>query len=128
MVRSVARERRMKYAVLLVLLVVALLVLRRWGRSQEAITDSFRMPVDDAFALHEPNQTVVVGVVSEGEVRPGDRLVLRAGGAARPVTVEALEADHRPLRVARSGEPVAIKLAGAVKAQVPPGAVLESEE
>jgi selenocysteine-specific translation elongation factor len=122
------QEKPMKYAVLLVLLVVALLVLRRWGRSQEVITDSFRMPVDDAFALREPNQTVVVGVVSEGEVRPGDRLVLRAGGAARPVTVEALEADHRPLRVARAGDRVAVKVVGAGKAEVPPGAVLEAEE
>ncbi|HKB05392.1 MAG TPA: EF-Tu/IF-2/RF-3 family GTPase [Gemmataceae bacterium] len=118
----------MKYAVLLVLLVVAFLVLRRWGRSLQAITDSFRLPVDEALALPEPNQTVVVGVVSEGEVRPGDRLMLRTGGATRTVTVESVEADHRPLPVARAGDRVSVKLVGAVKSQVPSGAVLESEE
>jgi translation elongation factor EF-1alpha len=118
----------MKYAVLLVLLVVALLVLRRWGRSQEAITDPFRMPVDDTFEIGQPDQAVVVGVVSEGEIRPGDRLVLRAGTAIRPVTVEALEADHRPLQIARAGDRVAVRVVGAGKAQVPPGAVLESDQ
>ena len=118
----------MKYAIILALLAVGLFILLRRWRSQEAVTDGYQMPVDDAFALPEPDKAVVVGVVSEGEVRPGDRLVLRAGGATRPVTVEALEADHRPLRVARAGDRVAVKVIGAGKAQVPPGAVLGSDE
>jgi translation elongation factor EF-1alpha len=118
----------MKYALLLVLLVVGLFIWRRLARSSEAVTHSFRMPVDDAFAAGPPDQAVIVGVVSDGEIRPGDRLVLRAGGAARTVTVESLEADHQPLKVARTGDRVAVKVIGAGKAQVPPGAVLESED
>jgi len=118
----------MKYAIILALLAIGLFVLLRRWRSPDAMTDVFRMPVDDAFALPQPDKTVVVGVVSEGEVRPGARLVLRAGGAARPVTVEGLEAHHRPLRVARAGDRVAVMVAGAGKADVSPGAVLESDE
>ena len=86
------------------------------------------MPIDDAFALKVPGKVVVVGVVAEGEVRPGARLVLRTTAAELPVTVEALEAHHRALQVARRGEPVGIMLAGASKEQVGPGAVLVSTE
>jgi selenocysteine-specific translation elongation factor len=118
----------MKYALLLALLAVGLFIWLRWGRSQEAIAGFFRMSIEDAFALPQADKAVVVGVVFEGKVRPGDRLVLRSGGAARPVTVEALEAHQRPLRVARAGDRVAIMVVGAGKADVSPGAVLESDE
>jgi selenocysteine-specific translation elongation factor len=84
------------------------------------------MPVDDAFALKVLGKVVVVGVVADGEVRPGDRLVLRASAAEVPVTVEALEAHHRPLQVARRGDRVGVMLVGADKAQVGHGAVLAS--
>ena len=63
-----------------------------WFRGKGQPAAPFRMPVDDAFALKVPGKVVVVGVVAEGEVRPGARLVLRAAAAELPVTVEALEA------------------------------------
>jgi selenocysteine-specific translation elongation factor len=86
------------------------------------------MPVDDAFALTVPGRMVVVGVVADGEVRPGDRLILRTAGALLPVTVEALEAHHKPLKAARRGEQVGIMLVGADIAQLRHGAVLVSAE
>lgn len=61
------------------------------------------MPVDDAFALRVPDKVVVVGVMADGEVRSGDRLLLRTATAEWPVIVESLEAYHQPIRVARRG-------------------------
>ena len=86
----------------------------------------FRMPIDDAFALKVPGKVVVVGVVADGEVRPGARLVLRTAAAELPVTVEALEAFNKPLEAARRGERVGIMLVGATKEQVGSEAVLVS--
>jgi selenocysteine-specific elongation factor len=99
-----------------------------WFRGKGQSAPPFRMPVDDAFALKVSCKLVVVGVVAAGEVRPGARLVLRAAGAELPVTVEALEAYHRPLRVARRGDRVGVMLIGVEKEQVGPGAVLASAE
>ena len=99
-----------------------------WFRGAARPAAPFRMPVDDAFALKVPGKVVVVGVVADGEVRPGDRLVLRAAGAEVPVTVEALEAHHQPVRAARRGDRVGVMLIGADKAQVGHGAVLASAE
>ena len=89
-------------------------------------TAPFRMPIDDAFALQVPGKVVVVGVVADGEVRVGARLLLRTATAKLPVTVEALEGHDRPLQAAGRGERVGIMLDGASKEQVGPGAVLVS--
>lgn len=121
----------MKYAavgaVALVLIgVVAWLWRGRLGEQGRASSMSFYLPVDEAFALKQPGKVVVVGVVAEGEVRPGVRLVLRSVAGDRQVTVEALEAFGQPLQVARQGDRVGLILLGASKEQVGPGAVLLS--
>jgi selenocysteine-specific elongation factor len=84
------------------------------------------MLIDEVFALNQPGKVVVVGVVADGEVKPGERLSLRATGDDVRVTVEAIEANHKPLQVASRGDRVGIMLAGAEKAQVGHGAVLAS--
>ena len=99
-----------------------------WFRGAARSRAPFRMRVNDAFALKVPGKVVVVGIVADGEVRPGDRLVLRTAAAEAPVTVEALEANHKLLRAARRGDQVGIMLVGADKVQVGPGAVLASAD
>lgn len=99
-----------------------------WFRGAARPTAPFRMPIDDVFALKMPGKVVVVGVVADGEVRPGDRLVLRAAAAEVPVRVEALEAYHQPIQAARCGDRVGVMLVGVDKAQVGHGAVLASAE
>jgi selenocysteine-specific translation elongation factor len=82
--------------------------------------------VDDAFALKQAGKVVVVGVVAEGEVRPGAQLLLRAGAGELQVTAEALEASHLPLHVARQGDRIGILLVGATKEQITAGTILVS--
>lgn len=113
-------------AVVLVL-AAALLWRNRPGERPSGSSTQLRMPVDDAFGLKEPGKVVVVGVVAEGEVRPGARVILRTGATKLPVTVEALEAYHKPLRVARQGDRVGIMVVGASKDDVGAGAVLVSK-
>lgn len=90
-----------------------------WFRGTAGSTVRFRMPVDDAFAIEGSGKVIVVGVVTDGEVRPGDRLVLRTPVATVPVTVKALEAYSEPLQVAQRvqvahrGDRVGIMLVGA---------------
>jgi selenocysteine-specific translation elongation factor len=99
-----------------------------WFQGRARAQGPFRMPVDGVFALKTPGKVVVVGVVADGEVRRGDRLVLRAGEASVPVAVEALEAHHKPVQSARRGDQVGVLLAGVDKAQVGDNAVLLSAE
>ena len=99
-----------------------------WCRGKETSTAPFRMPVDDAFGLTVPNKVVVVGVVAEGELRPGIDLLLQTESHELTVTAEALEANHRRLKLARQGDRVGVMLAGAVKEQVAAGAFLVSVE
>jgi selenocysteine-specific translation elongation factor len=99
-----------------------------WFRGAARAAEPFRMPVDDAFALKVPGKVVVVGVVADDEVRPGDRLVLRTTAAEVPVTVEALETHHKPLRAARRDDRIGVMLVGVDKAQVEHGAMLASAD
>jgi len=121
----------MKYAavpaVAIILIgVVAWLWRGRLGEQRGALLMSFCLPVDEAFALKQPGKVVVVGVITEGEIRPGVRLVLRSGANERQVTVEALQAFGRPLQVARQGDRIGVMLFGASKEQIGPGSVLLS--
>ena len=78
-----------------------------WFRGRERKATPFLMSVEDAFEIQMPGKAVVVGVVAQGEVRPGAYLVLRRSAAeALPVIVEALEAHCRPVKVARRGDRV----------------------
>jgi len=70
------------------------------------------MPIDDKFSLTVPNKVVVVGIVEEGQVRPGDRLILRTESKNLLATVEGLEAFSRRIMTAREGDRVAVLLVG----------------
>ncbi len=88
----------------------------------------FRMTVDDAFALKEQGSVVVVGVVSEGEVRPGDVLSVQTAHAQLRVVVKALEAFHKPVKRGKAGDRIGIMLTGANKEQISSGDLLVSAE
>lgn len=96
-------------------------------RSPHNSSHPFRMPIDDAFALKLPGKVVVVGVIAEGEVRPGDHLTIQCPYSRINVQVEGLEAYHKPLRVAKRGDRVGLMLIGATKEQICSGAVLVKE-
>ena len=78
---------------------------------------------DSSFALTIPNKVVVVGIVAEGLVRPGMKLVVnrRDSESEIPVSVYGLEEGRTPLRYAKAGDRVAIILTGATKDDVGPG-------
>ena len=90
----------------------------QWMHSQpnepSAASVSFRMPIDDAFALKVPGKVVVVGKIAEGEVRPGDRLKIKHGNEEIAVEVEALEAFGAPVSVGRTGSNIGIMLIGEI--------------
>jgi selenocysteine-specific translation elongation factor len=117
----------MKYTglALLVVLVVIPVVVVIWKMMSVSIAASsrsspFRMTIDDVFALKKPGSVIVVGVVSEGEVKPGDSLCVKTGSGQIQVRVEALEAHDKPLDRATAGDRVGIMLAGASKEQISP--------
>lgn len=85
------------------------------------------MTIDDVFAVILAGRVVVVGVISEGEVRPGDTLLVETRSGGIQVTVEALEAYHRPLRSANAGDRVGIMLSGINKEQIPANDLLLRE-
>ena len=119
----------MRYAGLTVLLIVLaiLAVVVVWRFKNVKATkpsDPFRMTIDDVFALKIPGTVVVVGVISEGEVKPGDTLYVETDSGQFPVTVEGLEAYHKPLRSANSGNRVGIMLKGLNKEQISPNDLL----
>ncbi len=122
----------MRYAPYVVMAIVVIgvgaWVCWQWMRSQPAplgpASTSFRMPIDDAFALKIPGNVVVVGKIAEGEVRPGDRLKIKQGNDEIAVEVEALEAFGSPVSVGRSGSNIGVMLVGASKEQIASGATL----
>ncbi len=85
---------------------------------------AFRMPIEDAFALKVPGKVVVVGKIAEGEVRPGDRLKIKAENEEISVEVEAVEAFGERIAVGSRDKHVGIMLIGATKEQIVKGAVL----
>jgi len=88
----------------------------------------FSMPIDDAFALKEKGKVVVVGVIDTGKIYPGDALLVKTEDQVIPVTVEALEAFHKPLQSANAGERVGIMLHGVDKEEVKLPATLTDQE
>lgn len=88
----------------------------------------FRMIIDDVFALKTEGSVVVVGVVSDGEVMPGDALLLESGSNQLIVDVEGLETFHKPIERAKKGDRIGILLRGLDKDQVSPGGLLISSD
>jgi elongation factor Tu len=86
------------------------------------------MPIDDVFALKAHGKVVVVGVIEEGAIRPGDSLTIQSGEYSIPVLVESLEAYHKPLNSAKAGDRVGILLHGIDKDKVVLPANLVSTE
>ena len=75
-----------------------------------ASAETFRLPVDRAFALRGSG-LVVTGTVAAGSVASDAQLVLGASG--KPVRVRGLRVQDAPAEVARPGDRAAINLAGA---------------
>jgi selenocysteine-specific translation elongation factor len=122
----------MKYApyALVTIVVIAIGAWVCWQRMRSqpaqpaAVSASFRMPIDDAFALKVPGKVVVVGKIEEGEVRPGDHLKIKNANDEILVEVEALEAFGAPVAIGRTGSNIGIMLIGATKEQIVAGAIL----
>ena len=84
---------------------------------------SFTFTVQHVFYIKPPiNRVMLVGVVDQGTVRPGDAVVMQASGKAIRATVEAIER----LRVgqipsAGTGDQVALRFANVPADQVKAG-------
>lgn len=105
-------------AVLAVGAIIAWALLRSRQGGQTSWDVAFSMPIDDVFALETRGKVVVVGVIATGEVLPGDTALVMVGESGIPVTVEGLEAFHKPLKSAKAGDRVGIMLQGVDKEQV----------
>ena len=68
----------------------------------------FRLAVDRSFSIAGAG-TVVTGIVLDGRVRPGDRLLVSPAG--HPVRVRRLHAQGRPAQEGRAGQRCALNLA-----------------
>jgi translation elongation factor EF-Tu-like GTPase len=117
----------MKYiAVVIVVLVLIAAISWLYAKLSAKTSAPIKMPIDDVFALKGGGKIVVVGVVEEGRIEPGQHLVVRAGTTTLAVVVVALEAFHKPLRIATKGDRVGVMLVGASKEQIAAGSVLSS--
>src|SRR5213075_288523 len=83
--------------------------------------ETFKLKVDDVFYIKTIDRVIVTGSVSSGSVKPGDRVMVRSGGAAVPVTVERLEHPRRKIESAAKGDQVGLVLVGIRKDQVKAG-------
>jgi selenocysteine-specific translation elongation factor len=81
----------------------------------------FRLMVEHVFYIIPIDRVVVVGTVSLGDVKPGDKLIVRSGYTDIPVTVERLDHPNRKLESAATGDQVGLVLAGIRKDQVRSG-------
>jgi selenocysteine-specific translation elongation factor len=82
---------------------------------------TFKLKVDEVFYITAIDRVIVVGVVSAGTVKAGDRLTIRSGGTNVSVTVERLDHPQRKMQSARAGEQVGLVLQGIRKDQVRAG-------
>ena len=85
---------------------------------------SFRMPIDDAFALQVPGKVVVTGRIADGEVRPGDRMKLKRPHDEVNIEVETIETFNSVLTIGRSGDNVGILIVGVTKEDIVAGSML----
>ena len=69
----------------------------------------FRLAVDRSFSVSGAG-TVVTGVVMDGQVRVGERLLVSPGG--REARVRAIQAQNHPAEEGRAGQRCALNLAG----------------
>jgi len=104
--------------VLVVTAIIAWALLRNMQAMQTASNIPFSMPIDDVLAVKTKGNVVVVGVIATGEVLPGSALLVNVGDSSISVTVEGLEAFHKPLKSAKAGDRVSIMLQGVDKEQV----------
>jgi selenocysteine-specific translation elongation factor len=108
-------------AIILLLAVAAIIgwiLLRSKSIAMTRSEAPFSMCIDDLFALKTKGKIVLVGVISTGDILPGDNLCIKTGGTAISVRVDALEAFHKPLKSAKAGDRVGIMLQGVDKEEV----------
>ena len=84
----------------------------------------FRMPVDRVFSV-KGTGSVVTGTVWEGEVRPGDALVVQPGSKA--VRVRGVQVHGGDVASASSGTRTALAIAGVERSDVVRGAWLTGD-
>jgi|SRR5262245_36612696 translation elongation factor EF-Tu-like GTPase len=84
---------------------------------------SFTLTVQHVFYIKPPiDRVMVVGVVDQGTVRPGDAAVIEGSGRAMRATVEAIVAlSMEEIPSAETGDQVALRFAGIPKDQVKAG-------
>lgn len=81
----------------------------------------FRLMVEHVFYIIPIDRVVVVGTVSSGSVKSGEKLTVRSGYTDIPVTVERLDHPTRKMESASTGDQVGLVLVGIRKDQVCPG-------
>ena len=89
-------------------------------------SETFKLKVDHVFYIRTIDRVIVTGSVTSGSVKPGDRLTVRTGDTAVPVTVERLEHPQRKIERAARGDQVGMVLSGIHQDQVRPGDFVEA--
>ena len=79
---------------------------------------SFDFTVQDVFYIHPPlDRVILLGMVDQGEVRPGDSAVVKTQSGDYAVIVEAIEGFKvDELLRASAGQQVGLRLTGSMKA------------
>lgn len=87
----------------------------------------FRMTVADVFAIKNRG-VVVVGQVESGVVKTGDELYINGPSGARKVAVAGLEAFHKQMTQAQTGDNVGILFRDINKGDIQKGDVLSGND
>ena len=93
------------------------------GRELGMSNPSFTFTVQHVFYIKPPiDRVMVVGVVDQGAVRPGDALVIEGNGRAMRAIVEAIVSlNMEEIPSAETGAQVALRFAGIRKDQIKAG-------
>ena len=83
----------------------------------------FTFTVQHVFYIKPPvDRVMLVGIVEQGTVRPGDGVFIHASGKVLRATVEAIERIRAgQIPSAKAGDQVALRFAGVPADQVKPG-------
>ena len=99
---------------------------RRQAETSQTVSQGagFEMTVDDVFAI-SGRGTVVTGKVGHGQLRKGDRVLIRSlNGTVYTAQVGGIEAFRKTLEVAKAGDTVGLLLNGIRKDQIQRGDVI----
>jgi translation elongation factor EF-1alpha len=75
--------------------------------------------VEEVFYIKPPiDRVILVGIINEGTVRVGDKLVVHTSAGSVGVSVDNIESvQHGDLKVASKGQQVGLRLTGIRKGQ-----------